>query len=85
MPREVPGFTTAGEALKAATARRFADYPAELQAAVNAYDDARRDAHTDGIRVKEPAMSDANKATIAPMIMAAVRAYVEASNPDCAA
>ena len=57
--------------------RRFSDYPPELQAAVNAYDEARRESRG---RRSEPAMSDANKASIAPMIMAAVRAYVEASD-----
>lgn len=58
----------------------FADLPPELQAAVNAYDAARRElANTYTITGPgEPAMSDANKATIAPMIFAAVRAYVGA-------
>jgi len=42
---------------------------------VNAYDQSRRDA----TNYREPPMSDTNKAHIAPMIMAAVRAYVEAS------
>lgn len=55
--------------------RLFADYPPQLQAAVNAYDQSRRD----DTHYREPPMSDANKAHIAPMIMAAVRAYVEAS------
>jgi len=59
-----------------AAPRAFADYPPQLQAAVNAYDASRRE-HAKGRR--EPPMSDANKAHIAPMIMAAVRAYVEAS------
>lgn len=61
--------------------RTFTDYPSEVQAAVTAYDEARRDLH-DSYKItgpRTPAMSDANKATIAPMIMAAVRAYVEAS------
>lgn len=53
----------------------FSDYPAELRAAVDAYDESRRESHGS----REASMSDANKATIAPMIMAAVRAYVEAS------
>jgi hypothetical protein len=55
--------------------RAFSDYPPELQAAVNAYDESRMDAATGS----ERPMSDANKAHIAPMIMAAIRAYVEAS------
>lgn len=63
------------------TPRLFSDYPAELQAAVNAYDEARRElANSYTITGPgAPAMSDANKVTIAPMIMAAVRAYVEAT------
>lgn len=51
--------------------RTFADYPAQVQAAVNAYDAARCASHGGG----QP-MSDANKATIAPMILAAVAAYL---------
>lgn len=50
----------------------FASYPVEVQAAVNAYDAARRTAYG---RTNEPAMSDANKAAIAPMIIAAVEAF----------
>ena len=55
----------------------FSDLPAKLQAAVNAYDAARRAlANTYTITgPDEPAMSEANKATIAPMIEAAVMAY----------
>lgn len=59
--------------------RPFADYPPEVRAAVDAYDENRREL-ADSHRITgrgEPAMSDANKATIAPMIMAAVRAYIE--------
>lgn len=52
--------------------RPFAEYPPQLQAAVDAYDHARRE--ISGFR--EPPMSDANKAHIAPMIMSAVFAYV---------
>lgn len=48
-----------------------------LQAAVNAYDEARRKAHG---RVGEPPMSDANKANIAPMIEAAVKAFIAADD-----
>lgn len=55
--------------------RRFEDWPPELQAAVNAYDEARRETHGPHTL----SMSDANKSSIAPMIMAAVRAYFEAS------
>lgn len=57
----------------------FNDYPPELQAAVNAYDEARRGTASSNrlTGCGEPAMSDANKATIAPMIMTAVRAYIE--------
>lgn len=52
------------------------DFPPALVTAVNAYDEARRDRHTSpGAKRREPAMSDANKATIAPLILAAVRAY----------
>lgn len=58
-----------------AAPRPFAEYSPELQAAVNACDASRRE-HAEG---REPPMSDANKAHIAPMIMAAARAYVEAS------
>lgn len=57
-------------------ARPFSEYPEQLQAAVNAYDESRRTMY--GRRGEAP-MSDVNKATIAPMIMAAIRAYVEAS------
>lgn len=60
------------------SARLFSEYPAELQAAVTAYDDARRDTHGG----REAPMSDANKATLAPMIMAAILAYIEASTAD---
>ena len=55
----------------------FSDLPAKLQAAVDAYDAARR-ALANSYTITgpgEPAMSDANKATIAPMIEAAVMAY----------
>ena len=55
--------------------RPFTDYPIELQAAVNAYDEARRETHGG----RERPMSDTNKATIAPMIMAAVLAYLDAT------
>lgn len=58
--------------------RAFADYPPELRAAVEAYDLARRELNGSA---GEPPMSDANKATIAPMIMAAVRAYVDETLP----
>ena len=51
--------------------KRFEDFSPELQAAVNAYDVARRASHYG----MTPPMSDANKATIAPMILAAVEAY----------
>lgn len=56
---------------------RYADLPPKLQAAINAYDAARRAlANTYTITGPgEPAMSDANKMTIAPMIEAAVMAY----------
>lgn len=55
----------------------FSSLPPKLQAAVNAYDEARRRlANSYTITGPgEPAMSDANKATIAPMIEAAVMAY----------
>ena len=66
----------------------FADLPLPLQAAVNAYDAARIKAAGGN----ERPMSDANKAHIAPMIEAAVRAHhepamrlierVAALNPD---
>lgn len=49
----------------------FEDFPPALQAAVTAYDEARRASHGSN----EPAMSDTNKATIAPFIEAAVRAH----------
>lgn len=49
--------------------------PNPLRAAVDAYDDARRASHGP----HEPPMSEANKATIAPFIAAAIRAYREAS------
>lgn len=58
--------------------RAFSDWPPQLQAAVNAYDEARREIHSTGT-YRSAAMSDANKSTIAPMIMAAVSAYLEAS------
>jgi hypothetical protein len=49
----------------------FTHFPPAVQAAVNAYDAARiRSAGN-----SERPMSDANKARIAPMIEAAVRAY----------
>lgn len=55
----------------------FSELPPKMQAAVTAYDDARRKL-ADSYRITgpgEPAMSDANKATIAPMIEAAIMAY----------
>jgi hypothetical protein len=58
--------------------RAFSEYPHQLQAAVNAYDETRREVHSEGKHPLGPPMSEANKATIAPMIMAAIRAYVEA-------
>lgn len=62
-PRRAPGAIPA-----------FSSYPAEIQAAVNAYDEARREAYG---RTHEPAMSDANKAAIAPFIAAAVEAWAQ--------
>lgn len=59
--------------------RAFHEWPVELQAAVNAYDECRRTSYG---RTGEQAMSDANKSNIAPMIMAAVAAYVAASHGD---
>ena len=56
--------------------RAFSEYPAELRAAVEAYDLCRCTVYG---RTNEPPMSNANKATIAPMIMAACRAYIEAT------
>jgi hypothetical protein len=70
-PREVPGYETAGEALGRAMARPFSEYPDEIRAAVDAYDERRREG------LHEGPMSDANKAHIAPMIFAACRAYIE--------
>lgn len=58
--------------------RAFSEYPAELRAAVEAYDLCRCTSYG---RTNVRPMSDANKATIAPMIMAACRAYIEASIP----
>jgi hypothetical protein len=55
---------------------RFADLSPELQAAVDAYDLARRTSYG---RKGEPPMSDANKASIAPFIAAAVAAYLQIS------
>lgn len=62
----------------------FAALTPKLQAAVNAYDDARRKlANSYTITGPgEPAMSDANKATIAPMIEAAVMAYCATPGAD---
>lgn len=59
--------------------RRFADYPPALQAAVNAYDEARRTVWAQAYGSVSQPMSDANKASIAPMIAAAIQAYAEAS------
>jgi hypothetical protein len=58
----------------------FTDLAPALQAAVNAYDEARRRSHGPN----EPAMSDANKATIAPMIMAAIVSYAPRLIEACA-
>lgn len=48
-----------------------------LEAAVLAYDDARRASHGHN----EPAMSERNRKTIAPMISAAITAYLQALGP----
>lgn len=53
----------------------FEEFPPALQAAVTAYDEARRASHGPNA----PAMSDTNKATIALFIAAAIRAYRETS------
>jgi hypothetical protein len=60
-----------------APAHCFADLSPELQAAVNAYDHARRTSYG---RKGEAPMSDANKASIAPFIAAACAAWLNASN-----
>lgn len=51
----------------------FSSLSPELKAAVDAYDEARRTAYG---RKGEPPMSDANKASLAPFIAAAVAAYL---------
>lgn len=48
-----------------------------LTAAVAAYDEARMIAHGH----HDQPMSDVNRMTIAPMILAAIKAYLEASEP----
>ena len=61
--------------------RAFSDFAPEVRAAVDAYDEARREL-ADSYTITgpgEPEMSDDNKVTIVPMIMAAVRAYIKAS------
>jgi hypothetical protein len=61
--------------------RLFSELPEPVRDAVNAYDEARRTAF--GAK-GEPPMSDANKAAIAPMIMAAVAAYAPLIVEVCA-
>jgi hypothetical protein len=75
MGREVPGFVALADAAEQALAPRFADLPAPIRSAVDAWDARRRMNHGPG----EPPMSDANKLTIAPMVMAAIRAFFEAN------